>query len=288
MYVGRIMGVNLRVHYLFLLPLLAWSVTGYLIPGLLTFLSVLVHEMGHLVTAKHMGLTPKEILLLPFGGVARLEEDIGLDPEQEMRVALAGPWTSLLMVGGAAVLRVFFPSQHLDYLLQANTVLALFNLLPALPLDGGRVYRAYLVAEQGWRAGTIRAVRASRFCSWLCFFLGIALMLVHSLSLNLLLIAGFLYFSSRRILEQSTYQLMAYLSNKQREIAREGVMSTAVLAVAYDCQGKDVLHYLVPKKYHFFYVLNNNGQVLGIVSEERLLQAVMQYGPEIDLRRIME
>ncbi len=288
MYVGRVMGVDLRVHYLFLLPLLLWAATGHLLQGTLSFLSVLVHEFGHLLAAKQLGFTPKEVALLPFGGVASLEENIGLDPEAEMHIALAGPWTSLLLIGACILLRAYFPGQEwLSFLLEVNIILVLFNLLPALPLDGGRVYRAYLVLEHGFRAGTIRAVRASRWCSLVFLLLGLTLGWISSIAINLLLVAGFLFFSSRRILEQSSLWLLAYLSSKQREIAKTGFMSTTVLTVAPDSQGGELLERLVPKQYHLLYVVETGGEIMGVVSEEKLLQAIFDHGLEIEIRQIL-
>mgnify|MGYP001007007641 CR=1 FL=1 len=289
MYLGRVMGVNLRVHYLFLLPLLVWAATGHLLPGTMAFLSVVVHEFGHLTVAKQLGFTPKEVQLLPFGGVASLQENLGLDPAAEMRIALAGPWTSLLLIGAGVLLRSLFPTQALfDLFLQMNITLVLFNLLPALPLDGGRIYRAYLVAEQGFKAGTIRAVRASRVCSLVFFLVGVTLMLASPLALNLVIIAGFLYFSSRRILAESSLQLLAYLSSKQRELAKSGTMATAILAVAFDCEAGDLLEYFVPKKYHLIYVLGAAGQVVGMVSEEQVLQAIFEQGLGVRLERLLK
>jgi len=289
MYLGRVWGVNLRVHYLFLLPLLLWAATGHLLPGLVSFLSVLVHEFGHLVVAKQLGFTPKEVQLLPFGGVASLQESLGLDPRSEMRVALAGPWTSLLLIGAGVILRPLFPTEELfEQFLQVNITLVLFNLLPALPLDGGRVFRAYLVTEQGFRAGTIRAVRASHFCSVFALIMGLVLMLFSPIALNLLIIAGFLYFSARRILTESSLQLLAYLSGKQRELAKAGTMPTTVLAVANDCEVGDLLDYFVPKKYHLIYVLDSAGHVLGVVSEEQVLKAVFDQGLNTRLMRLLK
>lgn len=289
MRLGRIWGVNLRVHYLFLLPLLLWAATGHLLSGTLSFLSVLVHEFGHLVVAKQLGFTPKEVQLLPFGGVASLQENLGLDPQAEMRIALAGPWTSLLLIGAGVLLRPLFRTPQLfEQFLQMNVTLVLFNLLPALPLDGGRVYRAYLVAEHGFRAGTIRAVRVSRLCSVLFFLAGLALMLISPLALNMLIVAGFLYFSAQRILTESSFQLLAYLSSKQRELAKSGTMPTHVLAVAIDCEAGDLLDYFVPKKYHLIYVLGAAGQVLGIVSEEQVLAAIFEHGINVRLERLLE
>ncbi|MGI6344859.1 MAG: M50 family metallopeptidase [Bacillota bacterium] len=290
MYIGRIMGVNLRVHYLFLLPLLAWALSGQLLQGLLSFLAVLLHELGHLNAARSQGLTPKEVMLLPFGGVATLEESLEFDPRSEMRVALAGPGTNLLLIGVVVIGRgILGPHHLLDHFLQINIVLAFFNLLPALPLDGGRIYRAYLVQEHGYRAGTIRAVRLSRLCSLLFLALGIGLCLfLDTLGLNFLLMSFFLLISSQRVLRQSPYQLLSYLSRKQRELARLGRMSAVTLVVSADCAGSDILDQLVPQRYHLFWVVDRQGRIQGVLSEQQVVQAIFDRGLDITLRQILD
>lgn len=113
-------------------------------------------------------------------------------------------------------------------------------------------------------------------------------MLISPLALNMLIVAGFLYFSAQRILTESSFQLLAYLSSKQRELAKSGTMPTAVLAVAIDCEAGDLLDYFVPKKYHLIYVLGAAGQVLGIVSEEQVLAAIFEHGINVRLERLLE
>lgn len=289
MRLGRVMGVNLKVHYLFLLPLSAWALTGRLAEGLLAFLAVFLHELGHLTTARALGLTPKEIVLLPFGGVASVEEELGLEPTKEMQVALAGPWVNIIIIGALVIWRATYGGNAvLDFFLETNIMLAAFNLLPALPLDGGRVYRAFLVREQGFKAGTIRAARVSRSCSLLFLLLGLTLLLFSTVSLNLLVMAVFLYISSQRVRAQASYQLLAYLSGKQREIAITGSLSTVSLAVSVDSQGGDLVQQLVPKKYHLFYVIDHNGSLQGIVSEQQLLQGVVEQGMRVEMRQLLD
>lgn len=289
MRLGRLLGVNLKVHYLFLFPLIAWAATGQLAEGLLAFLAVILHELGHLTTARALGMTPKEIALLPFGGVASLEEDLGLDPRAEVQVALAGPWVNIVIIGALLVWKATNGgSPILDFFLETNIMLAAFNLLPALPLDGGRIFRAYLVREQGFKAGTIRAAKVSQACSFLLLALGLSLLFVSSQSPSQLVMAVFLYISAQRIRKQATYQLLAYLAGKQREMAISGAMPVATLAVAGNARGKDLLSQLVPKKYHLFYVIDRAGGLRGVVSEQRLLQAIVDQGLEVELQQLLD
>ena len=162
--IGRIAGIDVQVHYSFLL-LLGWvTLTHYgahgdlgeAIRGLVFIVAlfglVVLHELGHALAARRYGIRTRDITLLPIGGVAQLE-GMPKDPKQELLVALAGPAVNVVLAAGLyAVLALgqgLTPAggvlsvggSFLDQLLWLNVSLAVFNLLPAFPMDGGRVLR---------------------------------------------------------------------------------------------------------------------------------------------------
>ena len=165
--VGRIADIDVYVHSTFLL-LLGWVLLQhYLAHGdpaeaigglafiLALFGIVVLHELGHALAARRYGIRTRDITLLPIGGVARLER-MPEDPRQELVVALAGPAVNVALAAGLflalALGRGPAPVGEvahvgggvLDQLLWVNVSLAVFNLLPAFPMDGGRVLRAVL------------------------------------------------------------------------------------------------------------------------------------------------
>jgi Zn-dependent protease/CBS domain-containing protein len=177
---GRFAGIDVYVHLTFLLllawiGLVYWGETGTL-AGVLTglalilllFLCVLLHEYGHALTARRYGINTRHITLLPIGGVALLES-MPRDPRQEILVALAGPAVNVVIAAGLYLLLAVAGgpggllnlqlgrSGVLQTLLAANVLLAVFNMLPAFPMDGGRVLRAVL----SLRMGRLRATRAA-------------------------------------------------------------------------------------------------------------------------------
>ena len=169
---GAIAGIGIYVHATFLL-LLAWvalihyqqgrslaAAASGLVFILTLFAIVVLHELGHALTARRFGIGTRDITLLPIGGVARLER-MPEEPGQELLVALAGPavnvalaavlFVILVSVGGSPVLpsMTVLGGSWLARLMWVNVVLAVFNLLPAFPMDGGRVLRALLALRAG-------------------------------------------------------------------------------------------------------------------------------------------
>ncbi len=153
---GELAGIDLRVHATFLL-LPAWVglrqiLAGHGSDGVVTevgfvlalFACVVLHELGHALAARRYGIGTRDITLLPIGGVARLES-IPTRPSQEIVVALAGPAVNVVLAAaGFVMLSLAGPEAWLQRLVIANISLVLFNLIPAFPMDGGRVLRALL------------------------------------------------------------------------------------------------------------------------------------------------
>ncbi len=153
---GELAGIDLRVHATFLL-LPAWVGLRQVLAGhgsegvvsevgfvLALFVCVVLHELGHALAARRHGIGTRDIMLLPIGGVARLES-IPTRPSQEIVVALAGPAVNVVLAAAGFVwLSLAGPEAWLQRLVIANISLVLFNLIPAFPMDGGRVLRALL------------------------------------------------------------------------------------------------------------------------------------------------
>lgn len=178
---GEVKGIPINVHVTFLV-LLGWVMMSYLgagagLAGALTggifFLSVfaivILHELGHAMAARAFGIPTRDITLWPIGGVARLER-MPEEPRQELIVALAGPAVNIVLalaLGAVALLAgVISPGvvmpPLLRHLIMVNVGLAAFNLLPAFPMDGGRVLRALMAMKGGYLEATRRAAKVGK------------------------------------------------------------------------------------------------------------------------------
>jgi len=212
---GRIAGIPVQVHWSFAL-LVGWVVLEHTRGGggptdalrgvvltLAVFACVVLHELGHALMARRFGIGTRDITLLPIGGVARLAR-MPDDPRQELLVAGAGPAVNvvlaLLLGGTLALTGRLMPmtesarvgADFLDQLLLINIVLVVFNLLPAFPMDGGRVLRALLALRFPYLKATRWAATAGQTVAVALGFAGLSLR-----SPFLVLIALFVFSGAR-------------------------------------------------------------------------------------------
>jgi Zn-dependent protease len=207
-HMGRILGIPLKIHItlIIFLPLFAGQFARLMgldsfffgtLAAVGLFVSVALHELGHSVVAMSKGIRVREILLLPIGGIAQLER-MTSRPRDELHIAIAGPLTSL------AVALVFYAAAHLIALMglaslalvlatlaAVNLVLAVFNMLPAFPMDGGRVLRAAMTPRIGRMEATRLASGIGRFLAVLLGIWGL-----YIFNLLTVAIAIFVYFAA--------------------------------------------------------------------------------------------
>jgi Zn-dependent protease/CBS domain-containing protein len=195
--IARVIGIPIYLHFswLVIFGLIVWTLsTGYfpaqspdlpassywakgLVASLLFFASIVLHELGHAVVARRHGLRTRSITLFIFGGVAQLEKD-PRDGRAEVWIAAAGPVVSLTLAGlfyACATLPLLGPSAVAvaRYLALINLILALFNLVPAFPMDGGRLLRGALWGPVGKARATRIASGAGTLFAFFLIFAGV-------------------------------------------------------------------------------------------------------------------
>jgi Zn-dependent protease/CBS domain-containing protein len=295
--VGRIAGISIYIHATFLM-LLGWvGLTHYLprrslddaLNGLLfivaLFSIVVLHELGHALTARHFGIRTRDITLLPIGGVARLER-VPDDPKQEVLVALAGPAVNMLL---AALLFVLLGMEAklpllgidldvrnlLNNLLWVNVSLAVFNLLPAFPMDGGRVLRGLLALRTDYVRATQTAANIGQAMALLFGIIGLFT------NPFLIFIALFVWMGAAQ--EASMAQMRSALGG----IPINRVMATNVHTLSpEDSLGR--ASDLVLAGFQQDFPVQADGRVVGVLTRDDLLKGLAQRGPQATVLGAMQ
>ena len=191
-----VMGIPIRAHISLIIVMLYIALT-YGLPGTLIavgiFASVALHELGHSWVAIRKGCSVREIMLLPIGGVAKMSH-IPSRPTDEFLVAVAGPLVSFLLAALFWFLTATgFFTQFFINLFLINLMLCLFNLLPSFPMDGGRIFRAFMTPRLGRLKATALAARIGRIMAVAFGVFSLFSMAPFSTKLLHILLATFIY-----------------------------------------------------------------------------------------------
>jgi stage IV sporulation protein FB len=261
----HIRGIRLRIHLLFWAVIGLALMTGHFLEILTLFTIVIIHEMGHVAVARELGWTVTEIQLLPFGGVATMEDAAASHPMDEIVVALAGPFMNVVMM---AVSLLFWwtnlwSEEWTRFFVNSNAIIAGFNLLPIWPLDGGRIVQAMLCYRLPYRQAALLSLGGSSVLA--------ALMLgLSSLSFqpNEFMVALYLLIANVQAFLRFPYQFIRFLMDKYVRDPDHSKLLPVWLSP--EITAMEAIQQLRRGCTHLFYVKD-----VGLLSEEQLLHALL-------------
>jgi len=291
----RLMGVPIRLHFTFVLVLICLIVFGlgssqspasYTLFVLAVVVSVLLHEFGHAFVSALYRIRTLEIVMYPIGGVARLERPA--KPWEEFWIALTGPAVNLVIAASIFALLYsekrginFFalsrPSDANlpDRIALANLILAGFNLLPAFPMDGGRMLRAML-------SGLRSEYEATRIATWSGRMLAISMGLYGIFNLPVLtIVAFFIYLGAANEGAASRGRSLT------RGIPVRAAMMTEYRALTHGSTIREAANLLLSTSQQDFPVMLG-GQVLGLLGRNALMRGMAQEGPDAYIAGYMQ
>ena len=295
--IGTIAGTAIRVHITFLLflgwifaasyasggPEAAWATLAFVV---LLFACVVAHEFGHIFTARAFGVPTTDVTLLPIGGVARLER-IPEAPREEFLIAIAGPLVNvaiafvLVLLAGARLnaddLNAV-DSMHVsltDRLAAVNIILALFNMIPAFPMDGGRVLRALLALRLGFVRATAIAAAIGQGVAFALGFIGL---LYNPI---LIFIAIFVYLAA------ASEAHSVALRSMSRGVPVSTAMMTQYATLRPQAHVDEAVQTLLRTNQSEFPVVDGAGKPVGFLGRGDLIRALKQLGPDARVAEAM-
>lgn len=285
-----IFGIPIELHVSFLGLMLIIYIIAFLnlVPYVniltavlitLIFVSVIIHELSHSYVAKRYGIKIERIVLLPIGGISEMEE-IPKDPSKELRIALAGPVSNLIL-GGISYLILISSITYLSnsiqgyfyYFILVNILLGFFNLLPAFPMDGGRILRAFLAERMSFIKATKLAANIGKQLAIIMAIIGVFI------NFLLILVAIYVYLGA-----EAEYQSVL-LSTLLEDDKVKDVMTTDVHTVKSTSTVKETLRTMFKEK-HMGYPVTNEGDLVGIVTFHDLSK-VPEAEQETPIKNIM-
>lgn len=302
--VAKIWGIPIRLHasWFIVFGLLTWSLSRDLIStaspmlnltiGLLTtlllFASVLAHELGHSWVAIRDGIPVNGITLFIFGGLAQIERE-PRSPLSEFRIAIAGPITSLLIAGlfgGVFLLDRQNPllAEPTYYLMRINFILAVFNLIPGFPLDGGRVLRAAVWAyKKDLRQATRIASIAGQVFAYLFIGWGIINLFLGQISngLWMIFIGWFLQNASSSAYQQLNLETILRETTVNQAMDREIVKLPALTPLSW------VIEEQMSNNRETVIYVTEYGEVAGILTIQEIIKVPKPQWPYMTINQVM-
>ena len=294
--IARIAGIDVRIHATFFLLLgfvayfaghragASWGLNAVLI-WLLVFLCVLLHELGHALAAKAYGIPTVDITLYPIGGVARMER-MPEKPVQELVVAIAGPLVNIVIIivlgavlfatGGLDLTAIVTDPNLLQILFWTNIVMLVFNLIPAFPLDGGRVLRALLATRMEYAQATRVAAGIGQGLA-----LALGIFAAFTGQILLILIAIFIYMAAES--EAAVVQMRSVTAG----LPVSSAMVTRFDTLDHRSTLNQAIDVLLGTSQHEFPVLDDNGGFAGLLTKHDLLVALRNSGADTLVTDVM-
>lgn len=274
MTIATIRRIKIRIHLLLVVMMGIFAISGQLTEAMVSLASVVFHEWCHAVVAMKLKWRVKEIELLPFGGVAKMEK-LCAGRIDEMLVVMAGPVGSA-MVGG--ICYMIDENGITSMLTEVNLMLALCNLIPAYPLDGGRILHSVLHCVMKPKEAIRRTVRISQLvAAVLLFYTGYSLVHGGELLVSLLMLAGMTWRMAKAEYLHSALLPFAIMATKRRMLLANGYLKMQWYAVAGEKEVREVIELFRSDIYTMVAVLDRAGRCQGEISEMEVWQLVERH-----------
>lgn len=283
MEIVKISGVSLRIHPTFLLVLVVYGVLGLAAQALLVFGLVFCHELAHLWTTRAYGFRVVGLELFPFGGAAYCDDLFEGRKLEESIIALAGPALNVFLLFGAQALRWqgVWTGEIAEDFVRFNFWLAAFNLIPVLPLDGGRVVRAFFAESFGF-------VQTTKFLAWAGKWLGLLLALYGILlwgrgkvaegAITFIILGGFFWLAGSKEISSAHITFLRQLTRKKEDLLKKGLMRSLWVTVHKDTPLVRIVEEFTPDRYAMISLANKEMGLGKILTETEVVEGMLREG----------
>lgn len=280
---------ELRINALTVIIPVVMLIAGCLKEYAAAFFSIAAHELGHIAAAGRYGIRPSLVSVTPVGLTAVIY-DRGVSSSVLIRIYTAGPAVNLVLFAALSAGALVFPQmrENLELLSITNLLLAVFNLLPAFPLDGGRILQQLLSS----RIGLLAAGRVVRALAW---FLSVAILAAGTFqffmtggNISLLMIGIYIPIVLKDARMESAFMNIRQILYRRTKLLKKGVYPVRDLVVLSGTRIGELLNNMDFDRFHIIYVLDDDMRIAGTFTEKEIMDAFTSGGEDITFARLME
>lgn len=268
----------LKLNKFFIIYLLIIIFLGFKGEILISLFFIFLHELFHYITARKYGFKGFNIEILPFGAKLNLKDLDDLEPLEDLVISLSGPLLNLILAVIFYCLTFEFSNIYFFVFFKVNITLAIFNLTPVLPLDGGRIFRDLLSLKFMYKKANKITIYFSLCIGIFIMYYYIYIFLLGNINIVIGLIALFILLNSLKEKERIAYIIMGDIIKKRYKFIKKGYIENKSISLYYKNALIDVLSIIDKNKYNIFTIMNDEMKVIDIIYENEIIDALKDYG----------
>ncbi len=273
-YITKKFSINIWVVPTFIFS----AAGGYADMFFLAYATALFHELSHVFTAKLMKVSVSEVRIYPFGVNAKLSRSYIQSSEKEFLIAFAGPLSNLLLFWMVMIIKSFTDSELLSYCADLNLAMCAVNLVPALPLDGGRMLKSMLTSKYGIIRSYNFMLKLSRGIVIVLMTASVIFFFVSSFNFSLILISAFLL--QNLCTEQQALSVIALkeILNSSNKFSSNTEYPTKIICVSGNMPARRILKFLSYDYCYVVHITDSESKIIKTVTESQVLTALTKHG----------
>jgi len=283
-----IKNIDIKINMTLIPITLLMYLNEYIIEFSMLFLILTVHEIAHLIFSLINKVKVKELNIFPLGAIIKFEYPLGIDPIKEIIISLAGPIVNMILFIVSYILFINFTHINLlDLFVEINFMLFIVNILPILPLDGGRVLRALLYMHGGFKFAHKTIGVIGKISLMILFIVGLLYVKDIFEIIMLSFIIMYLAKAATAENEMAAFILTRSMIRKKIQLKSKAMMKTHFLIVLEGTKLKSILDIILPHKYNIIFIIDEEGNFLGNISEECFFDGIIKRGINEKIERLL-
>lgn len=276
---------KIAIHPLFLMLATIMIALGYIEQFFIIFSVVTIHELAHIVTAKIYGANLHKIIIYPIGEMAIIKNLFLVKPLKRIAIICAGPIINIVL---GFIFMVLGSSEILKFISITNFSIAAFNSLPIYPLDGGKLIHLIASNSIGILKSNEIIITISKLFILIIITMGIIQIILYPFNISLISLGIYLKSSIKKEEFNLSLDFFEIIFNKSELIKRYKCICTNILTVSENACIKDILKYLKIDKFYRIYIVDENLNLLGVITENQLIKLIVKYGIKSSIKKAVK